>query len=257
MSRIPQRSLRYEYDLFVEEEIENYKDSISRSSLLKIGDEAVAALGAQAQFALTEMIVWEEVDKIIRKRLRIPTYATWRKRILKQLEELRRPERWGLRPDEVLVREVRPSPESCVLVASSHTENTALYFAAHGCEVTAVDPNEGVVDRVMAAAEAAGLTARVHPFTATLGEWAPESEMSAVIYTAEAFNGLTGTQRAEVIAALQTATRDGGIHLVRTIAAGSVALSLEELRATYDGWSISVEKERDKSTSFLARKQVA
>jgi len=38
------RSLKYEYQLYVENEIENYKESVSRSAILKIGDEAAAAL---------------------------------------------------------------------------------------------------------------------------------------------------------------------------------------------------------------------
>src|SRR6476620_4739935 len=102
------RSLKYEYDLFVENEIEIYKDSISRTVLLKIGDEAVAALHSQPQFAMNEILLCDEVDKIIRKRLRIPTYATWRKKEIKRLkeqEEFRRPEHWGVSADSALARE--------------------------------------------------------------------------------------------------------------------------------------------------------
>ena len=39
------RSLRHEYDIYVEREIEDYKDSIPRSKLLGIGDEAVTVDG--------------------------------------------------------------------------------------------------------------------------------------------------------------------------------------------------------------------
>ena len=35
------RSLKHEYELYVEREIEDYKDSIPRSAILSIGDEAV------------------------------------------------------------------------------------------------------------------------------------------------------------------------------------------------------------------------
>ena len=74
------RSLRYEYELHVEAEIENYKESIPRHVLLSIGDEAVAALEREAQLSLTEMLLCEEVDRIIFRRLRLPSYATWRRR---------------------------------------------------------------------------------------------------------------------------------------------------------------------------------
>jgi hypothetical protein len=60
-----QRSLKHEYELYVEHELETYKDSVPRSALLALGDEAVAALGAQAQTTLTEMVLWEEVDRLI------------------------------------------------------------------------------------------------------------------------------------------------------------------------------------------------
>src|SRR5204863_354103 len=39
MANRPARSLKHEYELFVEEEIENYKESIPRHALLSIGDE--------------------------------------------------------------------------------------------------------------------------------------------------------------------------------------------------------------------------
>ena len=73
MPHSPPRSLKHEYELFVEREIENYKDSVPRSVLLSIGDEAVRAMAAQPQFELTELVLVEEVDRIIRPRLRIPT----------------------------------------------------------------------------------------------------------------------------------------------------------------------------------------
>ncbi|MGH7485601.1 MAG: hypothetical protein ACREMY_08370, partial [bacterium] len=111
------RSLKHEYELYVENEIENYKESVSRSAILKIGDEAAASLRAGEQFAMDELLLWAEVDRIIRKRLRIPAYDTWRRKRIKLLEEYRRPEHWGIRPDGILAREIHPSAESEVLVA--------------------------------------------------------------------------------------------------------------------------------------------
>src|SRR3954462_1320326 len=100
MAQRPSRSLKHEYELYLEREIEDYKESVPRSVLLSIGDEAVRSLADQQQFALTELIVWDEVDKIIFKRLRLPSYTTWRRLRLKLQAELRRPEHWGLTPDD-------------------------------------------------------------------------------------------------------------------------------------------------------------
>src|SRR4051812_50100146 len=101
MSHQNPRSLRHEYELYVENEIENYKESVSRSAILKIGDEAAASLRAGEQFAMDELLLWAEVDRIIRKRLRIPAYETWRRKRVKMLEEYRRPEHWEFAPTGV------------------------------------------------------------------------------------------------------------------------------------------------------------
>src|SRR3982751_5073465 len=153
MTQRPTRSLKHEYELFVEREIEDYKESVPRSVLLSIGDDAVNALAGEQQFALTELLLCDEVDKIIFKRLRLPSYATWRKRRIRLAEELRRPEHWGLSPDDAVVRAVQSvAGESRVLVAGTPHENRALlYLAAHGCDVTALaEPAD--VQRVLDAA---------------------------------------------------------------------------------------------------------
>ncbi|GAC1659425.1 MAG: hypothetical protein NVS4B3_27760 [Gemmatimonadaceae bacterium] len=248
------RSLKYEYELYVEREIEDYKDSIPRNAVLAIGDEAVASLGADQQLALTEMLLCDEVDRIIRRRLRIPAYATWRRRRLKQLKELRSPERWGLHPDHALVRAVRATHDGHVLVAGAAGGAAALFLAANGCDVTTLAGEVDVVRQVLAAAEAAGLGERVHAHVAALGGWTPLTQLSAVVCSPVAFAGLTALERARVMDVLQSATVDGGVHLVETIAAGKGALSLGELRRRYTGWDISVEPSRGSTETFLARK---
>ena len=257
MAQRPARSLKHEYELFVEREIEDYKESVPRSVLLSIGDDAVQALAGQQQFALTELLLCDEVDKIIFARLRLPSYATWRKRRVKLMEELRRPEHWGLRPDDAVVRAAQTvAAESRVLIAGSSDENRALfYLAAHGCDVTALaEPAD--VQRVLDAAERAGLGERVHASAAGLDSWTPDAPLTAVIYTPAAFAGLGAAERARVIQVLQSATADGGLHLVQTIAAGKRApVSLDELRRRYQGWDVTVEE--GAPNTFLARKALS
>lgn len=247
------RSLKHEYELYVEREIEAYKDSISRTVLLSIGDEAVAALRTQAQTTLTEMVLWEEVDRIIARRIRLLSYRTWRQRRMKMLAEYRRPEHWGLRPDSVLARELGAHADGGhVLVAGFESEAAVMYSAAHGCEVTALECEPDVVERVILAAEEAGLTELVRGCVSDLGQWSPDVALRVVACTPAAFGGLSAAERASAIDVLQSATLDGGVHLVETLVAGTTALSLEELRHRYDGWAISVEG--DGGTTFLARK---
>lgn len=248
------RSLRHEYELYVENEIENYKESVSRSAILKIGDEAAATLRAGEQFAMDELLLWAEVDRIIRKRLRIPTYETWRRKRLKMLEEYRRPEHWGIRPDGVLAREVHPPAESKVLVAGGEIDRTALYLAAHGCDVTAVDREVKPLERIMNAAQEAGLADRIQSYVAGIADLSPDVQLGAVVCTPDAFVGLSPEERGRAIELLQSVTRDGGVHLVGTIVRGQRGVSVAELRRQYKGWSISIEADSGSSKSFLARK---
>jgi hypothetical protein len=256
MAQRPSRSLKHEYALYLEREIENYKESVSRSVLLSIGDDAVRALAAQQQFALTELLLVDEVDKIIFKRLRLPAYATWRRRRIKLLAELRRPEHWGLSADDIVVRAAQTvTASSRVLIAGSHVETPTLYLAANGCEVTAFAGPEAV-QRVLDAAEEAGLGERVHASAVALDSWTPDHPLTAVIYSPAAFAGLSTAERARVIQVLQSATADGGVHLVQTIAAGKrTPVSLDELRRRYRGWDVTVEE--GAPNSFLARKLIA
>lgn len=249
------RSLRHEYELYVEQEIENYKESIPRSAILAIGDEAAAKLASEPQFVLTELLLLEEVDRIIFRRLRLPKYDTWRRKRLKIHDELRRPEHWGLSKDDAIVRTLAAGEGSTgrVLVAGEIAERSALYLAANGCDVTALESEEETVQRVMEAAIQAGLTARVHAVAAELTQWIPEPPLQAVLCSHSALDHLSPRDRARVISVLQSATADGGVHLVETILAGSAAI--DELRATYHGWVISVEPGSSSDAQvFLARK---
>jgi len=75
------------------------------------------------------------------------------------------------------------------------------------------------------------------------------------VCTTAAFTGLTPAERRRVLSVLQTATKDGGVHLVETIAAARQALDLEELRASYAGWDVSIETgASDNAPTFVARK---
>lgn len=249
----PQRSLKYEYELYVEQEIENYKDSIPRSAILRIGDEAVAVLRGAEQPGFDEMLLCTEVDKIIRKRLRLPSYATWRRRRLKLIEEYRRPERWGMTADASLVREIPSDTQAHVLVVGTHETGTALYLAANGCQVISVEEDPDWVEKVMAAAGQVGLTSRMNGMVAPLGEWYPESPLYAVVSTPAAFERLTHAERERAIEILKSATLDGGVHLVRTIVAGHEALNMDDLRKSYRGWDVSIVEQ----DTFMARKSVA
>lgn len=253
------KSLRYEYDLYVEQEIEHYKGSIPRSTLLRIGDEAVHFLRQQDQTSFDEILVWAEVDRIICNRLRVPSFTTWKRRRLRRLEEYRRPEHWGLTADAPLVSAIRTHENAHVLVAGAGAEGHAIFLAARGCQVTALNDDPDIVDRVIHAAGEAGLISRFTPCVTALDRFnpAPDAPLDAVICTVEALQSVPRHERARVIEVLKSATLDGGVHLVQTIAAGQTLFSLEELNSQYRGWATSVHPDRNSDQVFLARKLVA
>lgn len=250
-------SLRHEYEQYVEQEIENYKFSLPRAMILRIGDEAVAFLREQEQSEFNELVIWAEVDQIIRRRLRLPSYAAWRRKRLRLIEKYRRPEHWGLTPEAPIVREIVPNSDTRVLVAGAQEEGTVLYLAARGCQVTALQEDEDMVDRVVTAAGEAGLTSRVNGLAAGLDAWAPDAPLNAVVVEPAALARLDAEQRSRAIALLQGATLDGGVHLVQTIVAGESVLAVDELRSRYRGWDVSIVRDGRSQRTFLARKLVA
>jgi hypothetical protein len=249
-------SLKHEYELYVERAIEDFKDSVSRSDILRIGDEAVKALESQAQFALTEMVLWEEVDRIIARRLKVPSYQSWRRRRLATLAKYRRPEHWGFEADAPLLRAIEPAAESHVLVAGPLELAPAMYLAANGCAVTALDEGYDAVERVINAAEAAGLAERVRGFVGALGGWSPDVPLSGVVCTPRAFSGLTSEDCARTIEQLQGATAPGGVHLVESLRESS-ELSVGDLSSRYHGWDVSLIGSRAAPSAFLARKALS
>jgi hypothetical protein len=239
-----QRSLRHEYELFVEREIEAYKDSVSRSTLLALGDEAVAALGAQAQTTLTEMVLWEEVDRIITERLRVPGFATWSRRRRRHLAKLRDAGQCGLAPDGVVASALRAAAGDHVLLAGRPAEQATLYSAAHGCSVTVLTDAPESLDRLFAAADDAGVGSQVRGCVCDLGGWDPDVPLRVVVCTPDVFGPLSLTERANAIGGLREATPVGGVHLlhgVNTEATSGVEIPLDEWCSWYPGWSVSTD----------------
>src|SRR6476469_5048023 len=117
------------------------------------------------------MLLCEEVDRVFFRRLRLPTYATWKRRRLKAAGESRRPERWGLTADAPVVRTVLPSADGPVLVTGAGTEVSALLLAAHGRDVVTIGNEENALMRVLSEAEAAGLSERVRALVGDLGSF--------------------------------------------------------------------------------------
>lgn len=73
------RSSRRAYLEWVEERVEDYKESVSRAELLLLADQVVQELrvSQKGQYQLTELLLCDAVDRKIARMLRLPGYRAW------------------------------------------------------------------------------------------------------------------------------------------------------------------------------------
>jgi hypothetical protein len=72
---------RQAYLAWIEDRIEDHKETLNRDELLQLGDEAVRALFASpdGQYPLTEILLRDAVDTLLFHRLGLPSYRQWRR----------------------------------------------------------------------------------------------------------------------------------------------------------------------------------
>ncbi|HEX6939742.1 MAG TPA: hypothetical protein VF158_10050 [Longimicrobiales bacterium] len=75
----PRSSPRQLYLAWVEDQIEEHKAGLHREELLELAEEAVQELFAarDGQYPLTEILLRDAVDTLIRRRLKLPSYRQW------------------------------------------------------------------------------------------------------------------------------------------------------------------------------------
>ena len=172
--RRPLRSLRQQYDLYIMDRIEHYKNSISREELLRQADEAMVDLRGDEQFLLTEVLAQTAVDEFIKKRLGIRGFESWRKSYPKLRAAQRDPTHWGLDANH-LVATLAPriEPDDAVLVVGSGAEACAYLLAAHDGVVTFLDGDFGVVDRAEHRIAMESLSSTFEAMCVQFGKWLP------------------------------------------------------------------------------------
>ncbi len=72
-------TLRQIYDLWIEDQIEDYKDSVSRSDLLRLAEDACEELRVNptGQYQITEILLTTAVDRKIFSLLKLPGFRAW------------------------------------------------------------------------------------------------------------------------------------------------------------------------------------
>jgi len=251
-------SLRQEYEEFILQRIEDYKEQLSREQLLSLADEAVRELelGPEGQLVLTEVLMLEHVDRLIIRRLRLPTYRRWRDRHTRMRRAQRELTHWGL-PADVPLKDLaqRVPPGETALVVGAGAAGAAFYLAAHEVDVVAIAESLHGVDAIETRAAQEALATRVTALVVALGDWFPDVDPSLVVLEPTALTGLEAPVRIRAMDALRERTCQRGRHLVLPVEQRSDVRSLapDALLAHYTGWQVE-RGTRNGSRWFVAIK---
>ncbi|HEU5171382.1 MAG TPA: hypothetical protein VFU46_12630 [Gemmatimonadales bacterium] len=236
--RRPRLSLRQQYDEYIFERIEGYKNSIPREQLLRIAAEANADLqaGAEGQFVLTEVVMLEAVDERIKRRLKLRSFRHWARRIRRQRDAQREPTHWGLDPScpvGGLLRRIEPGDQALVLGPVG--EGIACLLAAHDMGVTFIAGDLGSVTRVEARCDDEALGAALEAFVVEFALWLPPlpGSLALVVVDANEAGSIEPVTRAQLLETLQESTGPAGVHVLLP---GNRGLAPEALLCHYDGW---------------------
>jgi len=236
--RRPRPSTKRQYDEYILQKIEAYKNSLSRDQLLLLGDEANQELHAatEGQFVLTEILMLDSVDDLIKRRLKLKPYKKWKAWIKDLRDAQRAPTHCGLEPEcpvAALVRRVEPQDEAVVVGGAA--DSAAFLLAAHEIPVTFLAGDLGSVDRVESRVEDESLAVPVIATVVDFELWCPPlpDVIAITVVDAGELGELDPMIRAGLISALQSRTCDAGVHVLLP---GRGRMAPEALLHHYDGW---------------------
>jgi hypothetical protein len=231
-------SLRQQYQAFILQRIEAYKNSLGRGDLLGIGEEAVSELAAtvEGQFLLTEVLMQDTVDRLIQRRLRLPSYRRWSTQFRALRAAQRELTHWGL-DDHCPIARVLPRIEGgdSALVVGAGGEAFACLLAANDMDVTFVADELACVERVEQRLAGEALGSDFLALVADLSRWIPPFSRphALVIVDVAVLDRLSQADRATVIRELQRCTSETGIHL---LVPSPHALAPEAFLGAYPDW---------------------
>jgi hypothetical protein len=256
--RRPPLSPRQEYEEFVLQRIEDYKNQLSREELLALADESVQELeaGPDGQLVLTEVLVLEHVDRLIKKRLRLPGYRRWTGLHQRLRTAQREPTHWGLPGDLPIDRLVGClEPGELAATVGSGAAGAAFLLAAFDVPVTALAESVEAAEVIESRAADQALTRYVQVYAVQLG-WLPiDLTPAVVVVDPMVFAQHEAGDQVRTMTALLGATVPGGMHLLLPVdqRGGVRSLAPEALLNHYSGWQVS-RGPRSGSRWFIAVK---
>jgi len=258
-TRRPPRSQKQEYQEFLLQRIEEYKNTVPREELLRIGDEAVRELeSGQGQYLLTEVLLLEHVDRIISRRLKLPSFRRWSQNHRALRTAQREPTHWGLEPADPVAQGVRRlEAGDLVMVIGAAALPNALFVAAHDAEVFLLDQDLGAVESAEGRAVAEQLAGRFQALVVNFGGWLPDLRPALIVIDPNALAGAEAGDREALVRALQACTTPGGLHIVLNVDPDGprvLPLAPDSLQAHYADWQVERRKRRHRGEGFVATK---
>jgi len=240
-ARVRQLSLRQEYEEYVLQRIEEYKDHLTRAQLLQIADEAVREIEIEAeeQLVLTEVLVLEHVDRLIKRRLRLPAFRRWRDGYLRLRTSQWDPLHWGLGAQTPLVDLAQRLEDSdLALVLGGGALSAGLFLAACDWPVLLIDQHLEIVEDAEARAAHEVLSHRFRALVTSFGGWFPDAAPTLAVIDPVALTAVDALIRDRVLEALKRRTRSGGAHVVLPNKPPDASISLvrEALLVSYADW---------------------
>jgi len=230
--RRPPPSLKQQYQEFVMQRVEWFKNTMSREELMGLGDEAVSEMQAtiEGQFMLTEVVMLDQVDRLIMKRLKLRSYAKWRQQYLTLRAAQREPMHWGVDPGSPVARILpRLEPGDSALVLGTGAEP-----AAHDVAVTFVAGDLGTVERVESRIASESLGSQFQAYVVQRGGClaAFVAPVNLVVLDASEIAPLDPESRRTVVEQLHALTEPLGVHALLP----TRGLAPHALRSLYSGW---------------------
>ncbi len=235
--RRPPPSLTQLYQEYVMQRIEAYKNSISRDELMRLGAEASDELfqAEETQLLLTEVLMNEIVDELIKKRLKLKSMKRWREQFVKLRAAQREPTHWGLDGTCPIVPLLgRLEANDRALCVGTASEAPAYLLSSHDVDVIYWAPDAGLAERIEQRSITEQLSARVYTLVAQLCSWVPATPgpFDIILIDMAVLADLDIDRRYEVLRSLQERTREQGLHVLLP----SPTLVPEAVFTYYDGW---------------------
>jgi hypothetical protein len=234
----PARSPKQLYHEYLLQRIEDYKNSLAREELLGLGNDAATEIqdATEGQYFLTEVVLQETVDRLIMKRLSLPSFARWRQKFAKLRQAQQSPTHWGLeRHSAVATVLPRLEPGDHAMVVGGGAEAAVYLLAAHEIQVTCFVGDNATCTRIETRMAAEALTGNFEAYVGMIGSWFPTLALPVhfAVIDAGMLAGLPSPRRVALLAQLQDVTVPGGLHAV---VPGDVGGSVEAWLSLYPDW---------------------